>query len=331
MLTAIVPAPMPTDSRIRRGPLLWGALALLVAAAAVVALVLSDGSSAAQVRGAAALPDQPTPQESADGVEPSPTQARADRGPIVADGCMVGKDGTESDPTCVYGDKRGKWTVYLFGDSHAMEYFSPLEKLAKENRWRLVVLNKRECSPADTHVIRLDTGREYGTCDAWHRITLRRIGESAGHGTVVLSGDKAARAFAHGQALSGGANAAAMELGYVKTLKKIRRSGLGAVVVKDLPSSPKGIPHCVAEHMHELKACAFPRVPDANLEFDAAAARSVPKVTLIDLTPEVCPHELCRAVIGNALTYRDKDHLTATFARTLEPMLESDFREDGLL
>ena len=36
-------------------------------------------------------------------------------------------------------------------------------------------------------------------------------------------------------------------------------------------------------------------------------------------------------MIGNALTYRDKDHLTATFARTLEPMLEADFREAGLL
>ena len=36
-------------------------------------------------------------------------------------------------------------------------------------------------------------------------------------------------------------------------------------------------------------------------------------------------------MIGNALTYRDKDHLTATFARTLEPILESDFREAGLM
>jgi hypothetical protein len=52
---------------------------------------------------------------------------------------------------------------------------------------------------------------------------------------------------------------------------------------------------------------------------------------LVSFIADICPGEVCRAVIGNALTYRDKDHLTATFARTLEPMLESDLREDGLL
>jgi len=61
------------------------------------------------------------------------------------------------------------------------------------------------------------------------------------------------------------------------------------------------------------------------------AAKASPETHLVDFIGDICPDEVCRAVIGNALVYRDKDHLTATFARTLEPMLESDFREDGLL
>jgi hypothetical protein len=309
--------------------LLCGGLALLAAAVLILAFSLSGSASSAKVSGAAALPDQPAPQESSSGLQPSPEQARADRGPIVSDGCMVGKTGTESDPTCVYGDKHGNWTVYLFGDSHAMQYFTPLEKLAKENHWRLVVLNKRECSPADVHVARAATGREYRTCDVWHNGSLRVLEGSADHATVVLSGDKAARASIHGHPLSGATNATAMERGYVATLKRLRRAGLGVVVIKDLPSSPKGIPHCVSQNLHHLKACAFPHVRDAAVEFDARAARAVPGVHLIDLTPEVCPHGLCRAVIGNALVYRDKHHLTATYARTLSPWIAQGLRAAG--
>ena len=304
--------------------------AILIVVAVVVLLTSHSSVSSARVRGAAALPEQPTPQESATNARPKPGAASADRGPIVADGCMVGKKGTESDPKCVYGDKHGKWTVYLFGDSHAMQYFTPLEKLAKKNHWRLVVLNKRECSPADTHLMRADNHTEYQTCDAWHAGTLRQIEESPGHAIVVLSGDKAARAFVHGQPLSGNANGAAMERGYAATLQRLRRAGLGVVVVKDLPSSPKGIPHCVTEHMDHLKACAFPHHRDPAVEFDARAARAVPGVGLIDLTPEVCPHGLCRAVIGNALVYRDKHHLTATYARTLSPWIAQGLRATGI-
>ena len=46
--------------------------------------------------------------------------------------------------------------------------------------------------------------------------------------------------------------------------------------------------------------------------------------------PEICPGGLCRAVIGNALVYRDKSHLSATFARTLAPGIERGLEKAGL-
>ena len=35
-------------------------------------------------------------------------------------------------------------------------------------------------------------------------------------------------------------------------------------------------------------------------------------------------------MIGNALVYRDKSHLSATFARTLAPGIERDLEKAGL-
>jgi hypothetical protein len=86
----------------------------------------------------------------------------------------------------------------------------------------------------------------------------------------------------------------------------------------------------VVENPDHLKRCAFPWVHDRLREFDVHAAGSVAGVELIDLTPEICPRDLCRAVIGNALVYRDKRHLTATYARTLKPWISEGLRAAGV-
>ncbi len=282
-----------------------------------------------QVKGAAALPEQPRPQQSANAVRPNPLEARDDRSRMFYDGCLIGVAGTNSGH-CLYGDEHGKRTLILFGDSHAMQYFAPLEKLAVENDWRLIALTKAECSPGEVKIRSLIADREYSQCDEWREKELQRIEEAGSRATVVMSGDTAYTAYGpNGEELSGTANADALEAGYVSTLERIQRAGLQAVVIRDLPASTEDIPSCVSEDLGDLEACAFPRVHDWDIEYDKRAAEATPGVHLIDVTAEVCPGELCRAVIGNALTYRDKTHLTATFARTLSPWLGKGLEEIG--
>jgi peptidoglycan/LPS O-acetylase OafA/YrhL len=280
-----------------------------------------------QVKGAAALEEQIVPQQSATAVRPNPLRASADRSRAFYDGCLVGISGTNSN-RCLYGDPHGTRTLILFGDSHAMQYFSPLEKLAKDNHWRLLALTKAECTPGEVKIRSMVADREYSQCDAWREKTLERIEEGGGRATVVLSGDTAYTAYGPaGEELSGSANADALEAGYTATLERIQAAGLQTVVIRDTPASASDVPSCVSEDLGNLEACAFERVRDWNLEFDVRAAKATHRTHLIDLTAEICPGELCRAVIGNALVYRDKSHLTATFARTLSPWIEAGLRE----
>ncbi len=282
-----------------------------------------------QVTGAAALPQQRVPQQSAEAIAPNPLTARDDRGRAFYDGCLVGVGGVNSN-RCLYGDEHGKRTLILFGDSHALQYFSPLEKLAMKNDWRLIVLIKAECTPGEVKIRSMIADREYSQCDEWREKELKRIEEAGSRATVVMAGDTAYTAYGpNGEELSGAANAAALEAGYVSTLERIQRAGLQTVVIRDTPASVEDVPSCVSEDLGDLEACAFPRPQDPNLEFDKRAAEATPNVHLIDVTAEICPGELCRAVIGNALTYRDKTHLTATFARTLSPWFEKSLEEIG--
>jgi peptidoglycan/LPS O-acetylase OafA/YrhL len=285
----------------------------------------------AEVKGAAALAEQPYPQQRADAVRPNPLRAREDRSRAYYDGCLVGIDGTNSNK-CLYGDPDGKRTMILFGDSHAMQYFPALEELAQTRHWRLITLTKAECTPGEVKIRSMVADREYSQCDTWREDALRRI-EMGNPKTavVVMSGDTAYTPYnSEGVELSGDAGAAEMEASYVASLTRIHRAGLRTVVIKDTPVSSSDVPGCVSEDLEHLDSCAFARVRDRTKEFDSRAARAAPETSLIDITPEICPHDLCRAVIGNALVYRDKSHLSATFARTLAPVIERDLRKAGL-
>jgi len=283
-----------------------------------------------EVKGAMALAEQPTPQVRADAVRPSPLRARADRSRAFYDGCLVGISGTNSN-RCLYGDPNGKQTLILFGDSHAMQYFPPLEELAEEKHWRLIMLTKAECTPGEVPIRSMVADREYSQCDDWREKSMERIEDAGRKATVVLSGDTAYTPYSSdGSELSGAAAAAAMEAGYITTLQRIEAAGLRTVVIRDTPASASDVPSCVSEDLENLDSCAFPRVHDVNKDFDTRAARSAGNTHLIDITDEICPQDLCRAVIGNALVYRDKSHLTATFARTLSPWIGTGLREAGL-
>jgi peptidoglycan/LPS O-acetylase OafA/YrhL len=283
------------------------------------------------VPGAAALVDQPVPQETATALRPNPLKARADRGRSYYEGCMVGIEGTNSNK-CLYGDPTGKRTLILFGDSHAMQYFPTVDELAEINHWRLIVLTKAECPPEEVKVRSMIESREYSQCDTWRQEAFKRIERGGKSVTVVMSGDTEYIPYGpEGEELTGDQAAHAMEEGYLRTLRRIQAAGPGTVVIRDNPTSLEDVPSCVSEDIQHLARCAFPRHKEWDREYDVRAAEGSPKTHLISFIADICPGELCRAVIGNALTYRDKDHLTATFARTLEPMLETDFREAGLL
>jgi peptidoglycan/LPS O-acetylase OafA/YrhL len=283
-----------------------------------------------QVKGAAALREQVVPQDQADSLRPTPQDARDDRSQAFYDGCLIGFAGTNSGH-CLYGAAKGTKTLILFGDSHALQYFPALQRLAKENNWRLIALMKAECTPGDVKIFMLAEKREYTECEAWREKEMERIEEAGSRAMVVMSGDTAYTPLGDdGQELEGREASEVLEEGYLKTIDRIHAAGLQTAVIRDTPASPKDVPSCASEDLQNLDKCAFERPRDWDIEFDVRAAERSPYAHLIDITDEICPSDLCRAVIGNALVYRDKTHLTATFARTLSPWIGEGIKEADL-
>jgi peptidoglycan/LPS O-acetylase OafA/YrhL len=317
----------------RRALVLGGGCTAIALGAAVLLVDLQptlETAPRSEVKGALALKEGTALQRRADAVRPNPLTAWNDRGESFADGCLVGISGTNSN-RCLYGDPQGERTLILFGDSHAMQYFPPLQAVAKRNHLRLIALTKAECTPAEVEVKSMVADREYSQCDDWRQEELERI-EMAGRSTlVIMSSDTAYTPYdENGEQLSGRAAAEAMEAGYLATLERLHGLGLRTVVIRDTPVAPDVVPDCVSEHLDDLASCDFPHASTWDKEFERRAADRAPESRLIDLTPQICPQGICRSVIGNALVYRDDNHLTATFARTLSPWLEADLFHDGV-
>ena len=280
-----------------------------------------------QVAGAAALQDGPALQKSADAVRPTPREADKLRSKMYTDGCHVQPSDTEF-PECVYGDPSSKTTVVLFGDSHAMHWFPALDKLAKEHDWRLVGLTKSACPPARVTRYNVSLRREYRECDEWRERALRRITQQESPDLVVTSGLTVYTVVEDGKHLGRDASEAALEEGYVSALKEFRRAGAKVAVIEDVPHPNKDIPKCVSRSLDRLEECAFPRSKAFRYPpINTRAAERVEGAELIDPTPVLCPREECPAVIGDVLVYRNGDHLTPTYVRTLAPWLGEQLPE----
>lgn len=96
------------------------------------------------------------------------------------------------------------------------------------------------------------------------------------------------------------------------------------VVVRDHPTTGGAWgPECLAKNPGNQEACSVPRAvalpPDSG--YDAAGAGAPEDVERVDLSDLFCDAERCHPVVGGLPVYWDKDHMTATFARSLAPAI----------
>jgi hypothetical protein len=247
--------------------------------------------------------------------EPDPRHPERDRSPMQDDGCLVKTDDARVR-ACVYGARDGETTVVLFGDSLAMAYFPALEELAARRDWRLVGITKMGCPPVAVPLYSHRRERTYSECATWRERALRSIERRERPDLVFVTGRMSTPATESGRELGPRRSRAALARGYAEVLRRLRDTGARVVALKDLPRSPRNVPDCVVSHPRELERCEFTITPRNAVGFDAATAAAA-GVEMIDLTPVICPRERCRAVIDGKVVFRDFDHMTPTFARTL--------------
>jgi peptidoglycan/LPS O-acetylase OafA/YrhL len=270
-----------------------------------------------------ATPAPPTSFRLTAAVRPSLVNARTDYERPWLDGCL-GSLSTTVPHDCRYANKAGAFTVALVGDSHASALFPAVEAVAIAHGWRLVTFVKVACPFLDVPIYNAMLKREYTECAAWNRNVIARLG--AIKPDLVLVSDSRwvfpLNAADKSRAKEGAALA--------RMIDQLRRR---VVIINDVPLPFIDVPACLAAHASDVRQCAIPRSQDLGdgmgvIEKIAAADTGA---GLIDLTAGICPGTgACPVVINNMIVYRDGHHLTATFSRTLAPLLDRRLRSLGI-
>ncbi|MCZ9339865.1 acyltransferase, partial [Streptomyces sp. TRM76130] len=90
----------------------------------------------------------------------------------------------------------------------------------------------------------------------------------------------------------------------------------------DNPHPARDVPSCVSGALDSLADCATAEGDALGFEqVGEVATEEVDGASVIDATPMLCRGGECPAVIGNVVVYRNDDHLTATYVRTMTEWL----------
>jgi hypothetical protein len=222
---------------------------------------------------------------------------------------------------CVFGKPNAKTTVALFGDSHAAQWFTAIESIAKERKWRVLALTQGSCPIINVLTVNLTTNVVYRNCDEWREAVFQRM-KAEKVDVVFLTQytgffDVRTR---------NRVTPSVWESGLDELFTRLQSDGVTPVFFAD-NSDPDGSPvDCLASNRNNIQRCTqdFADVAQPQIEAVMAAKTAQYKVSIVWPSRWTCHEGRCPMVTGDIMMYRDGNHLTDTFVRWLTPVVDAN-------
>ncbi len=254
--------------------------------------------------------------------------ATHDRNRLAGTGCTL--DPGESAPRqCVYGDTTASATMVLMGDSHAAQWFSALDSVARSRRLRLVTMTKYWCAVGRVAIHDRKLKRRFDECERWREAAIRQI--IAMHPSAVVLAQYSAQDVV--QVLPANAEDPLPHFewaeGLRSTLVTLDSAGIATMLIADTPAPHRHVPACLSRAQHREQpssVCDVPRsraVDAVAQRAEVEAVRGLTHVRRLDVNDRICSATTCEAVRQGVVVYLDDNHLTDAFVRGLAPAIDS--------
>ena len=219
---------------------------------------------------------------------------------------------------CIFGDPAGEITIALYGDSHAAQWFSPLNEIAIANKWRLIALTQGGCTPIELSIYNVQNGGVYRHCTPWRENALQYMQDEGVD--FVITGQYVRYRDANTRGI---VSSRQWRLGYTELVQTLRASSMEPIFFGDTPDIPGVPPECIASNRRNVSQCVA-TLNRSTLVDVMDALRKVAldeKVSMIDPQKWLCHNNLCPVIVGNISVYRDDNHISDVMARWLQPLL----------
>lgn len=312
-----------------------GALGVGIASVSWVISAQSVSKAEAAFEGMVASPAHPgalvllggaVSSDPAEGFVPDASLARLDRGPAYGlDGSSrcIGSVKSVEISSCEYGSPESDTRIVIVGDSHAVHWLPALELVAKRTGWHVTGLTKSSCAFTDELIGISSSGstRAYTECRVWGGKVVEQLLRDKP--ALVILSHSARHALPDGRRGQGDAEIAA---GIVRHVSRLQEAGIKVAAIEHTPWQIQDVPRCMASPGATNESCSS---PPADATYTGSIGELVamqPGVALIPTLDYFCEQSACPVVIGNVLVYRDRHHLTATYAKSLAPIMEREIR-----
>ncbi|WP_303968384.1 acyltransferase family protein [Sporosarcina ureae] len=209
---------------------------------------------------------------------------------------------------CSYGVLRDyDFTVALVGGSHSGHWFPALIELSKEMNFKIDLYSHDGCRFTDED----SKGNLTEACIPWNKnlidMLIKDPPDLVFTTSTVNKRPKVPR-------------------GFINQWKRLE--GITTVfAIRDNPRMKTIIPVCLEQADDPLE-CSVPRDEAIAKEDPWKVTEGIPSnVFFADLTDSFCDETTCSPVIGNIIVYRDDNHITAEYAKTLAPALKEPLQQ----
>jgi SGNH domain-containing protein len=219
---------------------------------------------------------------------------------------------------CTFGDPASSTRVVLYGDSHAGMWLPAMIRIADERHWQLRLYGKPACPTPRLTFYNQQQSRPFDECDRFRDFVVGRIRAERPQ-LVVVTNESFSQKLDRGVLVT----PAQWRAGLTRTLTTLQATGARVVVLGDTPVLDQSAPECLAAHTRNITACFTTRVAATRRVWNGAdqAAAASTGSGYVSVLPWLCT-AVCTPVIGNVTVYRNRFHLTATYARMLSGVLE---------
>jgi hypothetical protein len=210
-------------------------------------------------------------------------------------------------------------SIALVGDSHAAQWRGALEYVAQHKRWHGVSITRSGC-PLSRAKPGLDPASRRAACVRWNAQMPGWFRRHPEIHTVFVSEHNAARVVVP----AGGDPLQTRAAGHRAAWKALPASVRRIVVLRDTPLlgfQNECVRAARAHRDNPGDSCALPRATVLKPDAAVVAARELGsrRVRVVDMTPFFCGSRRCLPVVGGALVYMDREHMTNVFSTSLGP------------
>lgn len=246
-------------------------------------------------------------------------QAERDLPALYGSGC--GSERSDPQPRlCYFGATQNpRSTVVLYGDSHAAEWFPAMEQIAAAQHWKLITIVKPGCTPLN---LKEDISPLIErVCDQWRRRSIGEIQQL--HPDLVVVSSASLHPGANERMVT---DVAAWQQAARDTFAELAQTRTNVRFIRDTPHADYNVLECLAQSEWDGRTQCAAVQPAAALYPDIYAAEvrgaaGIDNLGFIDLSDAMCGPGQCYLEVGGTVVYRDMDHLTATYNRSLAGLL----------